>query len=64
MYRKPRIYKMYDNDKVILFCAAFIIYVGIPFDKFDNFHNAPLPYPKMFHFVTGMCTHEHISVTK
>ena len=27
-------------------------------------HNAPVPYPTIQHFVTEMCTHVHISVTK
>ena len=27
-------------------------------------HSAPVPYPTMLHFVTEMCTHVHISVTK
>ena len=29
-----------------------------------KFHNAPVPYPTMYHFVTEMCTCVHISVTK
>ena len=27
-------------------------------------HNAPVPYATMHHFVTAMCTHVHIYVTK
>ena len=35
-----------------------------PIDQSHKSHNAPVPYPKMHHFVTEMCTHVHISVTK
>ena len=34
------------------------------FDLIKKFHNAPVPYSPMHHFVTEMCTHVHISVTK
>ena len=35
-------------------------------DLLHKSHNAPVAYPTMHHFVTGMCTHTcvHISVTK
>ena len=33
-------------------------------DQLHTSHNAPVPYPTMHHFVTEMCTHVHISVTK
>ena len=33
-------------------------------DPSDKFHNASDKYPTMHHFVTEMCTHVHISVTK
>ena len=33
-------------------------------DLLPKSHNAPLPYPTMHHFVTGMCTRVHVSVIK
>ena len=33
-------------------------------DSYPKHHNAPDKYPTMHHFVTEMCTHVHISVTK
>ena len=33
-------------------------------DLSNKFHNAPVPYPTMLHFVAEMCTYVHISVTK
>ena len=33
-------------------------------DLLRKSHNAPVPYPRMHHFVTEMCTRVHISVTK
>ena len=33
-------------------------------DLLHKFHNAPVPYSTMHHFVTEMCTCVHISVTK
>ena len=37
---------------------------GIPIDQLHKPRNVPVPYPTMHHFVTEMCTHVHISVTK
>ena len=42
----------------LLICGLCLI------DLLHKSHNAPVPYPTMPHFVTEMCTHVHISVTK
>ena len=33
-------------------------------EQFHKFHNALHKYPTMQHFITEMCTHVHISITK
>ena len=64
----------FDQDLRRLVSARTILYqILITFQEVFNCkgidlshksHNAPDKYPTMHHFVTEMCTHVHISVTK
>ena len=50
------------RDVIIHVMASQI--TGFPIDPSHKSQNASVPYPTMQHFVTEMCTHVHISVTK
>ena len=50
------------DDKVGVMAAVGFQCIAIAL--LHTFHNAPVPYPTMHHFVTEMCTCVHIFVTK
>ena len=69
----------YVHSSMLCFCFGSIIvleehvqiiypyFSGLPhynWDLLQKYHKAPVPYPTIHHFVTEMCTHVHISVTK
>ena len=47
----------------LLFCCL-IFCISHSIDLLHKYHNAPVPWPTIHHFVTEMCPCVHISVTK
>ena len=54
-----------EPDYMVMFIdILWLCLHQLEIDPSHKSHNAPDQYPTMHHFVTEMCTHVHISVTK
>ena len=62
MYLSPGFYSYISAFLNMLWIPSWSMWLII--DLLHKCHNASVPYATMHHFVTEMCTHVHISVTK